>query len=102
MENWGFAKNWNKLDDWPTDENGDKVKPAFLMHVGGAPMDMDIELNVLEAYNIPTILKYPNNGEFGKLIIGHAGAGTDIFVPETMLDDAKNILNGTICEVEEE
>lgn len=101
MENWGFAKNWNKLDDWPADEKGEKIKPAFLMHVGGAPVDMEVELNVLDAYNIPTILQYPNNGDFGRIIIGHAGGGVDIYVPETMLDDAKNILNGNICEVEE-
>ena len=100
MENWGFSKKKN--DNWPLDEYGNQAKPAYLKHVGGSPMDIDVEVSLLQAYNIPVILEYPNNGEFGKVILGHAGGGVDIYVPETMLEDAQNVLNATICEEVEE
>lgn len=98
MNNWGFSKKSH--ENWPLDEYGNQVKPAFLKHTGGSPMDIDVEVSLLRAYNIPVIFEYPNDGEFGKLIIGHAGGGVDIYVPEAMLEDAKNILNGEICKEE--
>ena len=99
MKEWGFSKS--NYDNWPVDENGEKVAPAFLEHLGYPPMDAEVEVSVLRAYNIPVLFKYPNDGEFGKLILGFPGSGVDIFVPETMLEDARNILSGTICEVDE-
>ena len=100
MQEWGFSKK--KSDNWPLDEYGNQAKPAYLKHLGGAPMDIDVEVSLLQAYNIPVILEYPNNGEFGKVILGHAGGGVDVYVPETMLEDAQNVLNATICEEVEE
>ena len=63
---------------------------------------MELALNLLEAYGIPHVSEYPNNGEFGKLILGHPPSGMEVFVPETMLEDAKNILSADIVEDEEE
>jgi len=83
---------------WPEDEKGDAVPPAFLTHVGGGPMDMEMTLGLLEAYGIPNVCEYPNNGLFGKLIMGHPPSGIEIFVPETMLEDAQNLLSADIVE----
>ena len=88
----------NKMPQWPSDEKGVSVPPAFLMHVSGGPLDMELTLNLLEAYGIPHVSQYPNNGLFGKLIFGHPPSGMEIFVPETMLEDAQNILSADICE----
>ena len=60
-----------------------------------------VELSMLDAYGIPYILEYPNNGDFGIVIMGHAGGGVDIFVPETMLEDAQNIFNSEIIAEEQ-
>ena len=103
MTNWGFSKKpSDTYDRWPADEQGEKVAPVLLKHVGGAPMDAGIILSMLEAYNIPTILEYPNNGDFGVVVMGHAGGGVDIYVPETMLEDAQNLINtdNTIIDTE--
>ncbi len=100
MDNWGFSKK--KHENWPVDQNGEQVKPAFLKHIGGSTMDIDVEVSLLQAYNIPVILQYPNDGEFGKIMLGHAGSGVDIYVPETLLEDAHNLSNATICEEVEE
>jgi len=97
MSLWGFGKKKKLTDTWPKMENGDMVPPAFLMHAGGNPLDTQITLSLLEAYGIPAVCQYPNNGEFGKLIIGYAAGGVDIFVPETLLEDARDILSAEIA-----
>ena len=63
---------------------------------------MELTLNLLEAYGIPYVCEYPNNGLFGKLIMGYPPGGMDVFVPETMLEDAQNIINADDFEYGEE
>ena len=53
---------------------------------------MELTLNLLEAYGIPYVCEYPNNGLFGKLIMGYPPGGMELFVPETLLEDAQNVL----------
>jgi len=95
---WGFS-NPDK-PNWPKDENDNPVPPVYLTHIGGAHLDMELSLNVLEAYGIPYLTEYPNNGEFGKLIFGRPPSGMEVFVPETMLEDAQNILSADPVEDE--
>ena len=89
--NWSTKKK--EEPDWPKNENGEPVPPAYLTHISGGPLDMELTLNLLEAYGIPHVSEYPNNGLFGKLIMGHPPSGMEVFVPETMLEDAQNVLN---------
>lgn len=98
MADWNFGKKKKVTDTWPKKENGDLISPAFLTHVGGSQTDSSIMISLLEAYGIPTISQYPNNGDFGRVIIGYAGGGVDIFVPETLIDDATDIINAEIVE----
>ncbi|MCL2402256.1 MAG: hypothetical protein FWC90_06395 [Oscillospiraceae bacterium] len=99
MSKWGFGKK--KGQPWPKDDDGKPMQPAFLMHLHGGPMEMELTLNLLEAYSMPYVCEYPNNGLFGKLILGHPPAGIDVFVPETLLIEAQNLLSADICEAEE-
>jgi len=96
---WKFKKPDNL--NWPKDENGEPVPPAYLKHIFGGPLDLEVALNLLDAYGIPYVSEYPNNGAFGKLIMGHPPSGMEIFVPETMLEDAQNILSAEIVEDED-
>jgi len=95
---WSLRKKEEKGPEWPESENGSPVAPAFLMHIGGGPLDMELTLNLLEAYGIPHVSEFPNNGLFGKLIMGHPPSGMEIYVPETMLEDAQNLLNADIVD----
>ena len=88
--------------EWPKNENGDAVPPTFLAHVHGGPLDMELTFNLLEAYGIPHICEYPHNGLFGKLILGFPPGGIKVFVPETMLEDAQNVMNADIYEDEDD
>ena len=96
MGKWGFRKIGDRFDKWPKDENGKAVEPAFLEHLSGTQLDIEMGINLLSAYNIPIMTTYPNDGEFGKLILGFAGTGVDVYVPETMLDEAKNIISAEV------
>ena len=94
MKDWSFSRANGVLGEWPTDEKGEPVAPAFLKHGSGNRLELDMERNMLCSFGIPTVCSYPNNGEFGNVVLGFAGGGADIFVPVTMLEDAKNIING--------
>jgi len=91
---WSFKKT--EGEKWPKDEKGEPIAPAYLKHISGGPLDLEVALNLLDAYGIPHISEYPNNGQFGKLIFGHPPSGMEIFVPETMLEDAQNILSADV------
>ncbi|MCL2627981.1 MAG: hypothetical protein FWD44_04690 [Oscillospiraceae bacterium] len=95
---WKFGKPDGP--QWPKDENGEPVPPVHLKHISGGPLDLEVALNLLEAYGIPHVSEYPNNGSFGKMIFGHPPSGMEIFVPATMLEDAQNILTADPVEDE--
>ena len=61
---------------------------------------MELTLSLLEAYGIPYVCDYPNNGLFGKLIMGHPPSGMEVYVPETLLEDAQNLLSADIVDEE--
>lgn len=99
--NFSFKRE-STFDGWPVDEAGNKIAPAFLQHVAGGKVEIDMTVALLRSYNIPVICEYPNDGEFAKIIMGYAPTGTDIYVPETMLEDAMNIISCDMSEAEEE
>jgi len=99
--NWSLTKKKDDLPQWPNDENGEAIPPAFLTHISGGPLNLELTLNLLEAYGIPHVSDFPNNGLFGKLIFGHPPSGMEVYVPETMLEDAQNVLNADIEEDDE-
>lgn len=102
MEDWGSYKFGIKEDNWPKDEQGEQVKPAFLEHINGSELTVQMEINRIKSFEIPVFYTYPNNGEFGKLILGLAGTGVDIYVPETMIDEAREIINSDFSDIEPE
>lgn len=94
MQSWGRHEYGRVYDAWPRDERGETVPPAFLAHCG--PLDLEAEMlqSMLESYGIPSIRRLPGDGAFGELILGISGNGVDIFVPETQLADAQELLKG--------
>lgn len=77
---------------WPLDDNGDPVRPAFLETVMGTQIDYELRLSLLQSFAIPTLREYPQTGSLGKVILGFSGMGMDIYVPENMLDFAREIV----------
>ena len=85
---WGRALYGELLERWPKTADGQTEKPAFLCNCNSLDMSDTLRVNMLEAYNIPCLRVYPGDGEFGRLVLGMSGQGTDIYVPESLLSDA--------------
>ena len=49
-------------------------------------------LEMLRAYDIPAMKKCEHHGALGKVVLGFSGTGVSLYVPESMLEDARNLL----------
>ena len=101
MFKWGRKKFDRIKERWPKNDQGEMVAPVFFQHVQGTELDVEMAVNLLEAYGIPALRKAPGDGSFGEVFLGSSGFGVDIYVPETMLEDAQNIVSADILEDEE-
>lgn len=77
---------------WPRDEQGEIVPPRFLAHCASVDMEDTLLVNMLGSYGIPAVILHPGDGDFGKVVLGMSGTGSSIFVPETMYDEAKALM----------
>ena len=100
-KNWGRVIRGKLYERWPKDENGEPEEPAWLCNCANLNMGDELTINMLEAYGIPCLKIYPGDGEFGRLVLGMSGQGTDVLVPQSMLEDAKALLSGE-AEIPEE
>ena len=90
---WSFKFESGVVGDWPYNGFGEPEKPAFLEHIFGSEPELMLERNMLLSFGVPTVARYPMEGTLGKVVLGMSGTGMDIFVPESMLEDAKNIIS---------
>jgi hypothetical protein len=84
---------------WPTDDKGEPVPPALLTTVMGNQLDYQMTLSLLHSFGIPTLESFTSTGTLAKVILGFAGTGMDIFVPETMVELARELLKPVEGEV---
>lgn len=98
MCKWAFAPDGPK---WPKDENGENAKAARLMNVFDSADDSDMKISLLNAYGIPCFKYYDLDGGAGKVINGFSGYGAGLYVPASMLEDAKAILEAKPIEEDE-
>lgn len=92
---WRRAFPGETMKKWPFGQDNKPEKPVFLKHCSCVDMDDEILLNMLSAYGIPAVKQYPQNGSLGKIVLGMSGSGADIYVPESMLEDAIAIMGGS-------
>ena len=83
------------LESWPRTEEGELVDPAFLCTRSSTDLSDKLLVNMLQAYGIPCLCMERGNGNLGRVILGISGYGVDIYVPENLLSDAKQL-----CEEE--
>ena len=88
---WGRNEYSELLKRWPKDENGRPEAPVFLRCEKN--LDMSDELLV----NMPCLRIYPGDGAFGRVVLGASGWGVDIYVPESLYQDAKELTEGEVC-----
>lgn len=92
---WGKSKIGSTYEKWPK-PNGEPEAPVFLTHCSSTDLQDQLLLGMLEAYGIPSVTKYPNDGTFGKVVLGISGDGVDIYVPQSLLKDAKALTGGNL------
>ncbi len=98
---WGRDLPGKLADKWPRRADGEFVTPAKLISCTQLDMGDAIVESLLDAGEIPHFKRYPHYGGFGNLMLGMSAEGVDIFVPETMLEDARNLLEGDADNDEE-
>lgn len=79
------------LERWPRTPSGEPEKAVFLCNCKALDLSDELRINMLEAYGIPCLRDYPGNGSFGKVVLGMSGQGTDIYVPESKLEEARSL-----------
>jgi hypothetical protein len=77
---------------WPRDMNGEPVPPKFLTHCSSRDIEDVMLVNFLQSYGIPAAVIHPGDGSFGKVVLGLSGTGSSIYVPETMYEYAKELM----------
>ena len=98
---WGRSVPSDLMDRWPKAPSGEPEKAVFLCNCKALDYNDELRINMLEAYGIPCLRDYPGDGSFGKVVLGMSGRGTDIYVPESKLEEAKNLLASEAEELEE-
>ena len=88
---WGKTEH-DLSERWPKDAGGKNEQPAFLTRVMDTNAEADMLCSMLRAYGIPVLRKYEGEGSFGKVVLGTPGHGTGLYVPASMLEDAKNLI----------
>lgn len=99
---WGKRIPGDLYERWPRAESGEPEAPTYLCHCRGLDMDEAMLVTRMESYGIPCLCRYPNNGEFGHLILGLSGTGVDVFVPASLWADACELLKEPEEEKEDE
>lgn len=93
MDEWGKSITGELLERWPKKPGGEPETPVFLCNCKSNDMDAELRMNMLEAYGVPCLRLYPGDGTFGRVVLGMSGQGVDIYVPESLAEDAK-----ALCE----
>ncbi len=99
---WGKSVPSDLLERWPKTPSGEPEKAVFLCNCKALDLGDELKINMLEAYGIPCLRDYPGDGSFGKVVLGMSGQGTDIYVPESMLEEARNLCAAEPDEQEEQ
>ena len=99
-------KKWGRRTDpmknWPMQEDGTPVPPAFLSHESELSLDATVTISMLNAYGVPVMKNYPLDGSFGEVVMGMSGFGSQLFVPQTMLEMAQDLIRGDARIIEED
>lgn len=91
---WGRELPGDLLEKWPKDDKGEFVTPVFLTTCSQLDMGDTVLISMLESCGIPCLRRFPHYGGFGNLMLGMSAEGVDIYVPETMAEDAKALMEG--------
>ena len=85
---WGKTPR-DTLERWPKNADGSPECAAFLAAVTETDGEADILCAKLRSYDIPPVRRYEGEGALGKVVLGMSGTGVLLYVPASMLEDAR-------------
>ena len=88
---WNNVPYGELVKTWPKGEDGEPEAPAFLKHCSCVDMDDEVVVSLLEGFGIPSVRQYGNSI---KVVLGMSAMGADIYVPQSLLADARALLEG--------
>lgn len=91
---WGHYMDGEILASWPKNQAGETEEPVFLCTRGSTDLSDQLTMNMLKAYGIPCLSMERGEGSLGKVVLGISGYGVDIYVPASLLEDARKLLDG--------
>lgn len=98
---WGKEAH-DLTERWPKTEDGSPEKAVFLTDTFEADAQADMLVQMLRAYGIPAAKRYDKDGTLGKVVLGFSGYGVALYVPESMLEDAQNLIRPADVEPEDD
>ncbi len=93
MKDKKWGRSTDPMENWPLNEDGTPVAPVFLCSETGLSFNAEVAISMLNAYGIPVMKQFPLDGSFGNVVLGMSGYGTELFVPQTMLEMAQDLLS---------
>lgn len=91
---WGKYMNGALLERWPKTDSGEPEEPAFLCSIRSTDLSDTLRINMLEAYGIPCLSVDRGDGSFGRVMLGISGYGVELYVPKSLLADARILCEG--------
>ena len=89
---WGQFQDAELLRSWPRRENGEPEEPAYLCLRSCNDLADQLTVNMLKAYGIPCLCMERAEGSLGRVVLGISGYGVEIYVPSSLLEDAKALI----------
>lgn len=88
---------WGRTPDdlserWPKTAGGAPEEPAFLTRTMDTNAQTDMLCAMLRSYDIPVLRRYEGDGVFGRVVLGTPGRGTALYVPQSLLEDARALI----------
>lgn len=77
---------------WPRLPDGTPEQGAFLTHRMEWNYEVELLRQMLRDYGVPVLAERGNYGSLGKVVMGFSGEGVDLYVPASLLEDARNLL----------
>ena len=96
---WAFAPD---APEWPVNAKGEKERAVLLTSTFDSTADADMLISLLAAYRITCFKYFDYEGGAGKVINGFSGYGASLYVPASLLEDAKEILEAEPVEEPEQ
>ena len=89
---WGKVPH-DALERWPRSADGTPEEPAFLVTAAETDGEADMLCAMLRSYDIPTLRRYDGDGSFSRVMLGMSGGGAALYVPVSLLEDARALLS---------